>query len=134
MQPLIGDEDPVVRADLLGIEHQARILHGDLEMVMVAWDKTLDGSFHGFRIEAQRWFDAKRDRQRFLKQADLMGISFSYLLTVGACPELSQAALAPSNDATDLTPARQRIAKAADTAKTAHTDFREAPAALRKLK
>jgi hypothetical protein len=134
MQPLIGDPDPVARENLLGLEHMARIDHDNLEKLMPEWDKTLKKSFYGFRIKAYRWFDAKSDRRRFLKQANLMDIYFRYLLTVGAYPRLSQAALLLSNDPTDLTPARQKIAEAADAAATAHTDVHEVLAALRKLR
>ena len=134
MQPLIGDPDPVARANLLGLEQQAGSAHGNFEKLMPEWDKTLKKSFYGFRIKAYRWFDAKSDRKRFLKQANLLDIYFRYLLTVGAYPALSQAALLLSNDPTDLTPARQKIAEAADMAQTAHTDVHEALAALRKLK
>jgi len=133
MQPHIGDEDPVVRANLRGIEPQARIVHDNLKTVMTAWGKTLDTSFHGSGSNAYRRFDAKRDRKRFLKQTRLIDTCARTLHTLGANPELSQAALTPVNDPTDLTPVPRQIAKAADTVRTAHADFHEALAPLKKL-
>ena len=134
MQPLIGNEDPVVRANLLGIEHQAWIVQDNLNRVMAGWDKTLKKSFYGLRIKAFRWFDSQKDRKRYLKQVNLMDSYFRLLLTVSAYPDLSRAALMLSEDPTDLGPARQKVAEAADMAQTAHTDVHEALAALRKLK
>lgn len=134
MQPLIGDEDPNARAELLALEHQAWIVQDNLNRVIPEWEKTLNKSFRGLRIKAFRWFDSKKDRRRYLKQVNLMDAYFRLLLTVSAYPGLSKAALILSNDPPDLDLARQRVAEAADMAQTAHTDVHEALAALRKLK
>jgi len=132
IRPLIGSAEPNDQAELAALEHQAKITHDNQELVMKGWSKTLKTSFEGFRAKGLRWFDSKAERSRFVRQANLMQAYCGILLTVGAFPCLSQAALMLSNGAVDL--ATQKFLEAHDWSDTAERDFEEALAALRKMR
>ena len=93
MRSLVGSTDPNDRANLLAMEHQAAITHTNLDKLIVGWNKTLNKAFKGFRAKGLRWFASRAQRARFVDKAVLVQSAFTYLLTVGAFPALSQAAL-----------------------------------------
>lgn len=131
MRPLIGSTDPEDQADLQALEHQAAIGHTNQERLIEGWAKTLKASFASFKQKGLRWFDAKRERARFVKQADFLYNWCQILLTVGAYPGLSQAELLLSSGAVDL--ADKRVLEARDSAHTAETDFYDTWLTLRKM-
>lgn len=133
MRPLVGSTDPNDRANLLAMEHQAAITHANLDKLMVGWNKTLNKAFKGFRAKGLRWFDSRAQRARFVDKAVLMQSAFTYLLTVGAFPALSQAALMLSNDPPAFDLEAQKIAEGKDAAGSAEKIFVEALAALRRM-